>query len=92
MEQCALVPPALQAPGSEVMEAAATNLAAELFLKFRDLIVKILIAPMEEKDISTALQLTEVQTREWLERLIAEGVVRRSAKSRYEIHSASKRS
>lgn len=79
--QRAPVPPTTQAPDSEV----TPNVAAELFLKFRDLIVRLLITPMEEKDISTALQLTEVQTREWLERLILEGVVRRSAKSCYEI-------
>ena len=64
---------------------AAGLLAAELFRKFRDLLVQILRSPMDEKDISSTLQLTEVQTKEWLERLISEGIVRRSSKSRYEI-------
>lgn len=62
-----------------------SSMAAELFRKFRDLIVQILRSPMDEKDISSTLQLTEAQTKEWLERLITEGIVRRSSMSRYEI-------
>jgi predicted Rossmann fold nucleotide-binding protein DprA/Smf involved in DNA uptake len=68
-------------PAAEV----PSSMAAELFRKFRDLVVQILRSPMDEKDISSTLQLTEAQTREWLERLITEGIVRRSSMSRYEI-------
>lgn len=81
--------PGLLARQSELPLAAAAEppfgVAAELFRKFRDLVVQILRAPMDEKDISSTLQLTEAQTREWLERLITEGIVRRSSTTRYEI-------
>ena len=78
-------PPAMRVERPEAAPTLASNLAAELFLKVRELIFRILTSPMDERDIGTALQLTEAQTREWLERLVLEGIVRRLPRSRYEI-------
>lgn len=77
--------PPVPITSSEPAANGTSSLAAELFLKFRDLVIRMLAAPMEERDISATLQLTENQTREWLERLILEGLVRRQSQSRYEI-------
>jgi DNA processing protein len=79
------IPPTLRVAGSELDSSPASSLAAELFLKVRELIFRILTSPMDENEISTTLQLTEAQTREWLERLVLEGIVRRLSRSRYEI-------
>lgn len=79
-------PPPVSRPieSAEAPANGASSLATELFLKVRDLVLRILAMPMDEKEISATLQLTEVQTREWLERLILEGVVRRRSGSQYE--------
>jgi predicted Rossmann fold nucleotide-binding protein DprA/Smf involved in DNA uptake len=81
----ALTAPPAPTAASEPVANGTSSLAAELFLKFRDLVIRMLAAPMEERDISATLQLTEHQTREWLERLILEGLVRRQSQSWYEI-------
>ncbi len=77
--------PAARVASSEPAAAVSSNPAMELFYKVRDLMIRVLTVPMEEKEISTTLQLTEAQTREWLERLILEGIVQRLSRSRYAI-------
>ena len=79
--------PAAAAANGGATARAISALAQELFLKVRDLVLGLLSAPMDEKEISARLELTELQTRAWLERLVMEGIVRRRSGSTYEVAS-----
>jgi DNA processing protein len=57
--------------------------ARELFGKARELLLRLLTSPLSEAEVGAALGLHPAQVTQWLERLVAEGVVERSAASGY---------
>jgi len=61
--------------------------ARELFLKAREVLLRLLTRPMSESEVGAALQLNSAQSKEWLERLVAEGVVERGEASGYVVNS-----
>jgi predicted ArsR family transcriptional regulator len=56
-------------------------------MKVREVLLRLLTSPMSESEVGAALQLTAAQSKEWLERLVAEGVVERGGASGYVVSS-----
>jgi len=92
----AVEPPDL--PGSLADDVAAVELAPssgdntsgparELFLKAREVLLRLLTRPMSESEVGAVLQLNSAQSKAWLERLVAEGVVERGESSEYVVNS-----
>jgi DNA processing protein len=61
--------------------------AKELFLKAREVLLRLLTRPMSESEVGAALQLNSAQSKAWLERLVAEGVVERGESAGYVVNS-----
>jgi DNA processing protein len=61
--------------------------ARELFMKAREVLLRLLTTPMSESEVGAALQLNTAQSKEWLERLVEEGVVQRGGASGYVVSS-----
>jgi DNA processing protein len=68
-------------------DAEASEPARELFAKVREVLLRLLTRPMSESEVGAALQLNSAQSKEWLERLVAEGVVERGGGSGYVVNS-----
>jgi DNA processing protein len=64
------------APGPHV----AKSPAAELFQKVQDVVLSVLEEPMSEEDVAALLQVTQGQVREWLDRMVDEGLLERSTR------------
>lgn len=62
------------------VETAAHNLAEELFGKVRELLLRLLKTPRKDAEVAAELQVTNSQAKEWLQRLIDEGVVEKRTK------------
>lgn len=70
------------APGLQVAESPA----AELFRKVQDVVLPMLDEPKSEGEVAALLQVTQGQVREWLDRMVDEGLVERSTRpTRYAI-------
>lgn len=65
----------------------ALGAARELFSKVREVLLRILTRPMSASEVGAALQLNSAQSMEWLERLVAEGVLERGGASGYVVNS-----
>lgn len=66
---------------------ATSGPAKELFLKAREVLLRLLTSPMSESEVGAVLQLNSAQSKAWLERLVAEGVVERGESSGYVVNS-----
>jgi DNA processing protein len=72
---------------ARVSREESSEPARELFMKVREVLLRLLTSPMSESEVGAALQLTAAQSKEWLERLVAEGVVERGGASGYVVSS-----
>ena len=62
------------------VETVGQSLAEELFGKVRELLLRFLKTPRKEAEIATELQVANSQAKEWLQRLIDEGIVEKRTK------------
>ncbi len=62
------------------VETAAQSLAEELFGKVREMLLRLLKTPRKDAEVAAELQVTNGQAKEWLQRLIDEGVVEKRTK------------
>jgi DNA processing protein len=72
--QGSIQPPAEPAPGNAERQEASSP-ADALFDAVRDLVQRLLEAPMTEAEVATALDVSAAQTRSWLQRLVKQGVL-----------------
>jgi len=61
--------------------------ARELFLKVREVVLRLLTRPMSASEVGAVLELNAAQSAEWLERLVAEGVLERGGIEDYVVSS-----
>ena len=70
-----------ESPGNVDMAARATNGAADaLYATVRELLLDLLVDPMKDAEVAEELQISAVQARTWLQRLVDEGVVEKKKK------------
>jgi len=73
-----------QVQGTNAVEVPASGLhvakspASELFRKVQDIVLSILDKPMSEGEVAALLQVTQGQVRQWLDRMVDEGLLERS--------------
>jgi predicted Rossmann fold nucleotide-binding protein DprA/Smf involved in DNA uptake len=70
-------PHAVYMPQSSEVELSPSD---ELFTKVRELLLRLLSAPMKETEVATRLKVTQNQARQWLQRLVREGALEKQAK------------
>lgn len=61
--------------------------ARELFSKVREVVLRLLTRPMSASEVGAVLELNAAQSTEWLERLVAEGVLERGGIEGYVVSS-----
>jgi predicted Rossmann fold nucleotide-binding protein DprA/Smf involved in DNA uptake len=61
--------------------------AREIFSKVREVVLRLLTRPMSASEVGAALELNAAQSAEWLERLVAEGVLERGGIEDYVVSS-----
>lgn len=76
------VPSAALAPETQPRPAAETvsTPADTLFAAVREVIQQLLIAPMKDAEVATALDVSNAQAKVWLQRLVDEGVIEKQKK------------
>jgi predicted Rossmann fold nucleotide-binding protein DprA/Smf involved in DNA uptake len=81
-EQTSKIPPSLlpgdDSIGSQLSDSSLTP-AEELFAKVRELLKKI-ITPKTDAEVASDLQIAKGQAKEWLQRLVDEGVLEKLSK------------
>ena len=70
-------PPAAYTSQSANAEHAAADV---LFATVRELLLKLLRTPMKEEDVASELQITAGQAKQWLQRLVDEGLLEKQPK------------
>lgn len=73
------LPPAVSVQDARVTEAISTP-ADELFSAVRKILLPLLAVPKKETEIAAELNVSTAQTREWLQRLVAEGTLEKRAR------------
>lgn len=61
--------------------------ARELFSKVREVVLRLLTRPMSASEVGAVLELNAAQSAEWLDRLVAEGVLERGGVDDYVVSS-----
>lgn len=76
-------PPEPETPQIDWVAEPALTPAEILFATVRDLLKPLLKTPRKEADIAAALQISNGQAKEWLQRLVSEGVLEPHKKPAY---------
>ena len=71
-----------------IADAPATNPADILFDAAKRCIIQVLVAPMKVPEITDSLGVTQAQVKEWLQRLVDDGIVEKTKGSLFQLRKA----
>jgi DNA-directed RNA polymerase specialized sigma24 family protein len=75
------IEPETKSDGDNTVAEAEPSSADALFAAVREVIQRVLTAPMNDAEVAAALEVSTAQAKTWLQRLVDEGVLERQKKS-----------